>query len=125
MVGYKGRRLDKNLRVRVYRNLHKGGLSLVQKGLVVAHCDYICLENVKFIVSESGRKRVRLEARKNVHAFVEGIWSEEDPFESEHIARYNPYTDEGFHINGQVLRSCSRACVYTSGVHCEDWNLRP
>ena len=60
--------------MRVYYNLHKKCLSVMDKKtrLVVAHVDSIHLENVKFIVSTAGLVRLRREKRKNVCAFVEG-----------------------------------------------------
>lgn len=69
---YKNRALDFGRPVRVYRNLHKGGYSVMQKGRVVAHADELHLVDVKFVVQESGRKRTLREGRKCVHAFAVG-----------------------------------------------------
>lgn len=62
------------MRVEVYRNLHTGGYSLrdAKTRLVIAHEDYILLENCEFIVWQGGRKRVLKERCKNVHAFIRG-----------------------------------------------------
>lgn len=57
-----------------YRNLHKACIS-VKEGSPkrVRRCvREIGLQDVKFIVSEAGRRRVRREKRKNVHAYVRG-----------------------------------------------------
>jgi len=77
MKPYKGRELRDNQRVRVYRNLNRGGYSVLSwegpdKGLVVAHCDTIALYSARFIVQKSGWQRFWDTGRKNVHAYVEG-----------------------------------------------------
>lgn len=61
-------------RYRVYRNLTNGLISIrdIKSGLVIGHAEEVILADSKFIVSESGRKRVLRENQKNVHAFVEG-----------------------------------------------------
>ena len=64
-------------RVRVYRNLARDSYSVMamegpDKGRVVAWAKEVFLDDVKFVVRESGRQRVLNERRKNVHAFVDG-----------------------------------------------------
>jgi hypothetical protein len=86
---------DYGRKVQVYRNLHKGCYSVRCKksGRVIYHTDKIYLQDVEFKVSESGRQRVLREKRKNVHAFVEGVWLPMLPVTvstTERI-RYNPY----------------------------------
>jgi len=62
--------------VRIYFNLHKKLFSVQTKvdgrWKVVSHSSTIALRDVRFRVSQAGRKRVLAEKRKNVHAFVEG-----------------------------------------------------
>jgi hypothetical protein len=82
-------------RARVYFNLHKNRLSVQYKGLVVAHVDEIKLENAQFKVSEAGRERVLREKRKNVHAFVVGVVSNNEYFVDTEIT-YNPYKYSSF-----------------------------
>ena len=65
--------VDERKSVQVYKNLHKGCWSVRQAGKVVAHLDYICLENCNFHVGKSGRDRVRKDGVKNVHAYVTGF----------------------------------------------------
>ena len=65
--------IDATKKVRVYRNLHKDCVSVKQDGLVKCHATNVVLKDCKFIVSEAGQRRVRLEKKKNVHAFVEGF----------------------------------------------------
>lgn len=67
------RSLQSNSKVRVYRNLHRDCYSIQQHGLVVAHTQELLLHEPRFIISEAGRKRVRNEGRKNVHAYIEGM----------------------------------------------------
>ena len=61
-----------NLKVKVYRNLHKGCYSIQVKGRVVAHADEILIREPVFRVQPAGRKRVLRTKKKNVHAFVVG-----------------------------------------------------
>ena len=65
--------IDPAKKVRVYRNLHKGCLSVQQDGLVKCHTDNIVLRDFKTIVNKAGQERVRRERAKNVHAFIEGF----------------------------------------------------
>jgi len=65
--------IDEKKSVQVYKNLHKGCWSVRQAGKVVAHLDYICLENCNFHVGKAGRDRVRKDGVKNVHAYVTGF----------------------------------------------------
>lgn len=100
------------MRVRVYRNLHKRCYSILHKVPRVGwrlrgHVDMIFLEDVEFIVSEAGRKRVLVTKRKNVHAFIEGeeidfirnplkIKNLADDKLSQKLVKYNPYAGESF-----------------------------
>ncbi|MEL0098749.1 MAG: hypothetical protein VW907_04265 [Opitutae bacterium] len=65
--------IDPAKKVRVYRNLHKGCLSVQQGGLVKCHADNVVLRDFKTIVNKAGQERVRRERAKNVHAFIEGF----------------------------------------------------
>ena len=57
----------------MYWNLNKNVWSVMSKRIVISHKDIIILSNVRFIVSENGRKKVLREKLKNVHAFAEGV----------------------------------------------------
>lgn len=89
------------MKVFVYRNLHKGRLSVrsVETGRVIAHVDSIVLSDCKFKVSKAGRARVLREKRKNVHAGVQGTWIRgveiHDTTQCQRII-YNPYKFESF-----------------------------
>ena len=85
------------MRVRVYKNLHTGTLSMqtLIKGKgwrVHSHPRHVNLSNVKFVVREAGRLRVLKEKRKNVHAWIEGdLKSYRQEGEYTGRAMYNPY----------------------------------
>lgn len=69
----------KRLIVKVYRNLKHGKkarplYSIMHKGRVIARQHRVLLTAAKFVVNQSGRRRVIQEGRKNVHAFVVGEW---------------------------------------------------
>jgi len=86
------------MKVEIYYNLHRHCLSIRHKGLVVRHADEVVLDNVKFVVSQAGRRRVLEEKRKNVHAFVRGEASASNDFDSEYgvVDKYNPYKYNSF-----------------------------
>ena len=65
---------------------------------MVNHTQEIALENVKFVVSQAGRRRVLEEKRKNVHAFVRGEIRQMDSYDLEtgHVVKYNPYKYNSF-----------------------------
>jgi len=66
-----------NTRVRVYRNLNNGLISVQRKidkrWPVVGHIDSCVLRDVRFHVSEASRQRAIRENCKNVHAWGEGL----------------------------------------------------
>ena len=125
--------IDTSKKVRVYRNLHKKCFSVKQNNLVLVHADNVTLENVKFIVSKAGQRRVRDEKKKNVHAFIEGYvvdtrkadnyvdgeWSDkeiENGFTHWQCAYYNPYECDGF------MNTASEE-VYESAFYADLSNL--
>ena len=69
--------MSTGLRVFVYYNLHKHMWSVKalegeHKGRVIAHREWVILQNCRFKVSQAGRQRVLREKRKNVHAGITG-----------------------------------------------------
>lgn len=64
--------LNQKKALRVYRNIRKDNLSILQGGLVKARSQFIALDSVTFKVRASGQKKVRETGQKNVHAFVCG-----------------------------------------------------
>ena len=62
-------------KVEVYKNLHKDCFSVRQKGKVIDHIKWprdFYVTDAILVVQPGGRKRVRKEKVKNVHAFVKG-----------------------------------------------------
>jgi hypothetical protein len=97
MTPYKNRGVNKHLPVEIYRNLHRGGYSVRQEGLVVGHTDNATLLDAEFIVSEPGRRRVVVTGVRNVHAWVRGTLvttREQTPLVAK--VRYNPKSDAHF-----------------------------
>lgn len=95
------RELKYGERVRVYRNLNNGLISVMNmQGQVVAHVSQILLWEASFNVRKAGREKVLREQRKNVHAFVTGsvFTSMKDilvPFNGQRVI-YNPYRFDSF-----------------------------
>lgn len=104
----------RGMRVDVYKNLNRDCYSVKMMdpghedyGIVLDHVEEIQLEDVEFVVQESGRQRVIEEGRKNVHAFVRGtvregselsVYGDRTPF------TYNPYEMEKFQtVDGEPL----------------------
>lgn len=102
---YNERRIDLDLPVRVYRNLHfkkKKIYSIVQNGLTVAHAERICIGDAKFVVNERGRQRVLRTKQKEFHAYIEGFYKTSgmgttaDRNDLPVTISYNPFTDSSF-----------------------------
>ena len=109
-------------RVRVYFNLHKQCLSVMDKKTrrVIAHVPSIHLEDVKFIVSAAGLARVRREQRKSVIAFVEGnvmsIRGEGD--RSEWVRAYfNPYKVDQFMVGEEPIHEAGQVCIEDRNIY--------
>ncbi len=67
---FNGRDLDRNAYVQVYRNLNRGGYSIRQGGLIVAHADTLFLQLCRMKVNRAGRRRVIKYRVKTVHAYI-------------------------------------------------------
>ena len=103
---FKGRKIDFNQKVEVYKNLHNGLFSVRQDGLVVAHVESIVLSYPKIKVNESGRQKVIKDKAKNVHAFITGFPNSVNKLFTSTDKRaitYNPYRFRTF--------------VYKNGLH--------
>jgi len=64
--------IDRNLPVRVFKNLKHDCYSIMQRGVVKASARQVRLSGVEFRVREAGRQRALREKRKNIHAFAVG-----------------------------------------------------
>jgi hypothetical protein len=110
---FRGRSIDWDQKVFVYRNVNTGNWSIrAQGGLlggrVIAHADSLALYGAEFVVSESGRQRVLREGRKNVHAGVVGELAPEfnwiasgDWLDTE--IYYNPWQTSTFVVRGSAV----------------------
>lgn len=96
---FKGRQIDFNKKVEVYKNLHNGLFSVRQDGLVVAHVESIVLSYPKIKVNEKGRQKVIKDKAKNVHAFITGFPNSVNKgftIEGKRAITYNPYKFKTF-----------------------------
>jgi hypothetical protein len=86
------------MKVYVYRNLHRGGYSILDPKTkrVIAHMVSVALKNVTFKVRPGGRDRARLSGHKNVHAFVIGELVESLPEKPLVKVSYDPRVHDGF-----------------------------
>ena len=121
---YKGRSIDFNHEVKIYKNLHNGLFSVMQFGLVVAHVESFTMFNVTFKVSESGRQRVIKEKQKNIHAFIIGTLSSVN---AEFITTdkcssitYNPYKASNFYYrNDDTFTPVKLPSCQVINAHCK------
>lgn len=86
----------------VYWNLHQGGFSIrdCATGRVIDVVDEGWILGASFVVNQEGRKRVRRERRKNVHAFIrgslsDGSWVRPEILKSD-LVMYDPYVVREF-----------------------------
>lgn len=103
---FKGRKIDFNQKVEVYKNLHNGLFSVRQNGLVVAHVETIALSYPRIKINEKGRQKVIRDKAKNVHAFLVGFPNSVNKGftnDGKHAITYNPYKFKTF--------------VYKDGLH--------
>jgi hypothetical protein len=95
-----------NKYVKVYYDITRHMFSVTFGGIVVLKADYVRLKNVKFLIGEKGKEKVRSEKQKNVHAYVTGTLVDYCEFpcdnmptpETNTVIKYNPYFDETFLI---------------------------
>ena len=95
-----------NKQVKVYYDITRHMFSVTFSGIVVLKADYVRLKNVKFLVGEKGKEKVRSVKQKNVHAYVTGTLIDYCEYpcddipspEGNVVIKYNPYFDESFII---------------------------
>lgn len=103
ITSYKGREIDYNQVVQIYKNLTTGLWSIKQGGKVVAHANCFLIRSTGFKVSEATRQRVITERKKYVHAYVVGHLVEKCPLGFEDLIldkriTYNPFKSSQFHF---------------------------
>lgn len=87
-------------KVRVYRNLNNGLMSVQFKGKLIGHTDNLAIASVKFIVSETTRIKMVAAKRRAVHAYAEGILLPSSPEISlTYSLHYNPYRSGQFTLS--------------------------
>lgn len=112
----------------MYRNLHTGGFSIKQHGLVYDRGDLFTMDNVEFRVSKPGSKRAKNDHRRNVHAYmVAENYSKPMPekFRPEmFIAKmtqvtYHPFRDDTFVIadTDEPITKADYAIAYKGRVY--------
>lgn len=120
---YKGRVIDPSRKVRIYRNLNNGLISIKQGAYVIGHTEEVMLSNVSFLVVESLRQKVLREKRKSVHAYIEGIYEPDMEVRAGGEALwYNPYLTAQFRtkqLNESVQEG--EACHITSAGDMTLW----
>ena len=101
--------IDRDLPVRVFKNLKHGCYSIMQRGVIRASARQVRLQDVEFRVRETGRQRMLRERRRNVHAFAVGrLVDYVHPDDSREIAPimgrdafYDPYRFPSF-VDGET-----------------------
>jgi hypothetical protein len=71
----------------------------------VGHASVVLLSNAEFRVRKAGQRRVRTENKKNVHAFIVGMFCSHNKLSPRVVSKmervfYNPYKDDTF-VNKQ------------------------
>lgn len=120
---YKNRKIDYTKKIYVYRNLNckseEERYSVMQNGLVVAHCDEIYLEEVDFVIRKAGKRLARCSGKRNVHAFIKGFIINK-PIKTKFFTpiRYNPFNEYGFfsNENNQELKKASTVILKKSAI---------
>ncbi len=98
----------------IYRNLHADCFSIRYKGKVIDRQKSLVAYGVEFKVNESGRQRVLLEKRKNVHAFVVAesyqatTKKRVDMLEKVY---YNPYKINKFVVKDAVIETADKVVL--------------
>lgn len=132
---FRNRRIVPGQKVQVYRNLNRPGITYsirdVATGLVLGHADRVLLNNCRFVVKESGRRRVLRTKKKNVHAYVVGHFGiihagDHLLFSEGTEVKYDPYFNERF-VDGKSRPVESAGVVYISenGVTARGLEISP
>lgn len=97
-------------RVRVYRNLRRLDWSILdpRSNRVIGHRADLVLVSVRFLVSERVRQRVIRAQRRTVHAYAEGLVSDQPVREGGDRIHYNPFEAGCFTCAGQALTTAER-----------------
>lgn len=107
MMPFKSRSIDSNRTVSVYRNLKgkPGDWSIRQGSLVVAHGDFLVLQDCTAHINEAGRQRAIREGQRNVHAYIRGdliVGKKPDEIDLSHLTPIHYFIDgenSGFRVS--------------------------
>ena len=124
---FRGRTVDPDRAVSVYRNLHNRCYSVTQRGRVVAHARTLRLKDVTFLVREAGRQRVLAEKKKNVHAFVKGHLVSDTDTDTAQLdltsrVSYNPYKAPFFVCGDARVDRADAVSLNDSGCWARPWS---
>lgn len=132
---FKGRSIDYNNKVYVYRNLVRKGVvySIMQNNLVVGHAECLTMSDCYFKINESGLKRARNNGQRNVHGFIVGyivcdVMGTDaiklDMYDSNLPVKitYSPFYNDGFVDidTTKILSSAKAVCLNRNGVSAAD-----
>ena len=118
-ISFKSRSIDPSAPASVYRNLHKHCYSIIQKGVVVGHCETVMMCHAEFRVRQSGREKVIKDKRKNVHAYIRGFIALVAPISASSFStqcKYNPYTHKYFEVNHKPIQKAGLVLLNESMV---------
>jgi hypothetical protein len=107
----------------IYRNLRTGGFSVRYRGLVIDRLDKFLATGVQFQVSESGRRQVIAQGRKNVHAFVVAEkYSKKSRknIDTSNKISYNPYTNSSFELNGRAIKTAKQVAFENGRCYVQE-----
>ena len=100
IIPFKGREIDLNKPVEVYRCLRKKTCmySIRQKGKVVAHTNQLTLKDAKFVIHRLTQERTKVSGISNSHAFIRGKINilKGGDYKKLHKVTYDPFEDDSF-----------------------------
>ena len=119
-------RQHQGCRVRVYRNLVKGCLSVQAKvdkrWKVVGYCQSAILQNSDVVISKAGQARARTEHTRNVHLYLDGLLQHAGDFPvaipKMHSAySYNPFYNDTLTCtyNNKNITTPITVCIVQTG----------
>ena len=126
LVKYKGRKLNKEVPVDIYRNVNKSGVwySIRQLGRVVAYADLVMMLDCSFTVKMAGWRRYKKTGEKNVHAWIRGtfITARVKPYGEPSMAdlstvTYNPKDVPCFISDGHGVGFARLVVADENGIH--------
>ena len=102
----------------MYRNLRAANWSILdpRTNRVVDHWTELVLLDVRFVVSERVRQRVIAQRRRTVHAYADGLVSDELVRCGGDRLHYNPFEAGHFTAGGEVVWTAERVDFRPDGA---------